>query len=124
MGRQAPISVTVVAGNSPFLLAQIDNQEGGYLLPADVQSIAWALYNDSDTQVLTGAAEPSSTLFEELQLDSRWTKDDLGFNFEDQPDLSDFLTHTNINRSFRLEYVFTPPAPSIPFTIAFVLEVV
>jgi hypothetical protein len=63
------------------LLARIRGR-GGYLNQATVSAIAWTLSDATLGTVLTSGTFPAaSVVFNGLQLDYTWTKDQTGYNF-------------------------------------------
>lgn len=73
-------------GATAVFLARVQAADGALITQSSVSSIAVRVFNktpsSSKTPTLNTTANVATTIFNTLQLDSRWTADSLGFNFE------------------------------------------
>ena len=86
MPSQASVRVTnVYAGNPIDDLARVQGlSAGAYLKQADITSISYSVYDldNGSAVVKTGTLVVSSTIYDSLQVDKSWTKDNIGYNFK------------------------------------------
>ncbi|HUT14520.1 MAG TPA: hypothetical protein VMY42_28800 [Thermoguttaceae bacterium] len=71
------------AGEKPRCLARVADNEGTNITQSDVSSIAWSLWDMSDTSaaVASGTLLASNVITDTPTDDAAWTVDDTGFNF-------------------------------------------
>lgn len=67
------------------LMARLRNPAGAYVTQASLTSIAYTIFDlgsgTPTTPTTSGILPISTTIFDALQLDARWTIDTLGYNF-------------------------------------------
>lgn len=86
------------------IMARVVDHEGEPLTQAGVASISWAAYPAAGgSSVATGTLTPSNVIYDTLQTDAIWDRDDIGFNFRHMVG-SSVLTTAG---TWRIEYVFT-----------------
>ncbi len=99
----------ILQGTAPFVLARLlAPDDGDPLVQADLSAIVWSLFDldaDPRTAIVDGATLTiSNVIFDTLQTDSRWTADDVGYNFAHQVPSANLATG---GHTFRAEYKFT-----------------
>jgi hypothetical protein len=102
-------------------IARVVGLDGEVVVQADISSIALEVYDeDSDTpttSVLSAVPVVASTIFDTLQVDSRWGEDDIGYNFR-YAILASALTAVG-GHTYRCEFLLTPssggPIPVVGF---------
>lgn len=107
------------------LLARIRNLTSGALLTqATTTTITYNVFDlDSetpDTAVVSGTVTIASAIFDNLQLDDRWSLDDQGYNF------AHTLANSTLavpNHTYQLEYQFTPSNATSVFAVAYLIRV-
>jgi hypothetical protein len=104
-------------------LSRVTNVSGSAITQATVSTISRKVFNITpgyatpDTALSTSSLTVSSVVFDTLQTDARWTKDDTGYNFRDSPAYTIFTTAG----LYRVEYLFTPSSGD-PFFVVFELH--
>lgn len=95
----------IVFAKSTFpVLARLVDQDGEPVTQAGVDSISWAAYPEAGGDAeATGTLTPSNVIYDTLQTDAIWTKDDIGFNFRHVVASSVFTTAG----TWRIEYIVT-----------------
>lgn len=89
-------------------MRRITGHNGDYIVQADITSIAWKVYDlaDTSTTVATGTCVVASTVSNSLVTgDSRWTRDDTGYNWIYTMAGTSFPTG---KRTYWVEFTFTP----------------
>jgi len=78
----------IFVGQTPALMKRVEASDGTRLLQADVNSIAYTIYDKGDSLTTpvdsgTGALSKTSVVFDTLQTDYGWTDsgDSTGYNF-------------------------------------------
>lgn len=119
------IQATTPAGISPIFTRRITGNEGDPILPADISSITYTIYelnpeDETTRNAIAGhsavALSPvSAYVFDELQLDDLWRikeggeyRDERGYNFRHQPGNSPNPAFPNRGKVYELVYEFTP----------------
>jgi len=100
------IEGTVFEDGSAWILLRVVGQDGEEITQASLSTITYAvtdLADDSEIVAATAVAI-SSTVYDTLQTDARWSADDDGYNF------AHALGPTTFPRPgrYRVEYIFTP----------------
>lgn len=95
MGTATRPTGQVLKQSSAAFMARIDDHDGSYLTRADVASIAYTIYEwqaskpDDRSTTVTGhsavALTVSSVVYDTLQDDTAWSKDNTGYNFRFVP---------------------------------------
>jgi len=68
--------------DSTFSVMMRIEADGSNAVQADISSITWAIYDADETDATaTGTLTVSNVIFDTLQTDGRWSKDDTGYNF-------------------------------------------
>jgi hypothetical protein len=80
--------------------------DGAAMVQADLGTIEYAVINDSTKEVITALTSltVANVVFDTLQTDARWTKDNTGYNF--RHDVGHTIM-TDPDISYRLEYKVT-----------------
>jgi hypothetical protein len=98
------VSEIVVAKSTFPIMARLVDQEGEPVTQAGVSSISWAAYPEAGGDAeATGTLTPSNVIYDTLQTDAIWTKDDIGFNFRHIVGASVLTTAG----TWRFEYIVT-----------------
>ena len=98
-------NIEILFGSSPWFFSRITVGDGLPIKPKLTRQIDFYLFNRKGPSLLTsGQLKPSDVLFDSLQLEPRWTKDKLGYNFAHQ------LSSRLIPKpgSYQLEYEVVP----------------
>lgn len=81
-GTLGIVTGVVVSASGVTMMARIRGQGGSYITQASLSSITYSIRDLSTaTTTGTGSLTVSSVVFDNLQLDNRWTKDAIGYNF-------------------------------------------
>jgi hypothetical protein len=102
-----PNDVQVIEDSGVRWMARILAVSGSAILQANVSTIAYSVFDKSDptTATATGTLTIASVIFDTLQTDSRWTKDETGYNFAWNVPASIFATG---DKTYRIEVKITP----------------
>ena len=102
-----PNDVNVIEDSGVRWMARILGQSGSAIVQADVSSIAYSVYDKSDTSTATttGTLTVGDVIYNTLQTDSRWGKDATGYNFGWNVPASIFAAG---NKTYRIEVKITP----------------
>lgn len=102
-----PNDVNVIEDSGVRWMARVLGQSGSAIVQADVSSIAYSVYDKSDTTTATttGTLTVSDVIYNTLQTDSRWGKDATGYNFGWNVPASIFAAG---NKTYRIEVKITP----------------
>ena len=78
------VTTTVWAGNNLICLARILGDTGEYLLTTDLSSVTWQVLDLDNSKAVVGSGtfSPGSVVYNTLQTDNIWTKDETGYNFK------------------------------------------
>lgn len=104
-------SKTIFERDDWIALARLSAAAGTVLIQSDFDSLEVYLYDKKDTQTLLYAAgiTISGVIFNSLQNDGYWDKDDVGYNFRHRLTaaalLADGVTLEG-GHTYRVEYVF------------------
>lgn len=121
---------TVATNGTATLLARVVGWNAEALTPADVESVAYTVYEQSPRDptsrtalsahsALTAAV--AEVLFSELQTDDRWTVDSHGYNFRHTVPLAAGPLFVLPATQWVVEYVITPHAGE-PIVVLFLLR--
>lgn len=119
MAEAQEIHGTVFKSGSATLLARVVGATGLTIVRADITSIKHSIHllderdPDAQTPVAGHVDVPlavNDVIFNALQLDTLWTKDDQGYNFKHQLDASTQPAFTIAGRAYRVLYELTPAA--------------
>jgi len=79
---------------------------GANAVQSDLSTIVRKIYDRAagDTLVSTENLAVASVVFDTLQTDGRWSRDETGYNFRDRIEAVNFPTG---GRTYRVEYLFT-----------------
>lgn len=105
--------VRVIANSGATLMARLRRNDGTTLVPADVNSVAIKVYDDTGklTATLPGSAY---TIFSSLQVDARWVIDSIGYQFAvNVPGTA----WTKGNVTYRVEAAITPAVGNLFFVL-------
>jgi hypothetical protein len=104
-----PITGKAWEDGSVSLLARVVGQAGTAVTQASLTSITYKIFDTlSDTPtsaVASGTLTISDVIFDTLQTDARWTKDNTGYNFLHTIGAG---VLTKENTVYRIEYLFDP----------------
>ena len=100
---------TVPEGADFITMQRIVGLAGAAIVQADVTSIARSVYDVTDTDGGTLTTGPtvvvvSTSVFDTLQTDARWTKDATGYNFRDTVSAASV---PDGDKDYQVEYTFT-----------------
>jgi len=89
---------------STFSVMLREHFDGVDVTQADIDTITWALYPVGvTTAVASGSLVVADVIFDTLQTDGRWSKDEEGYNF--RHDVA--ATAIDTPGGYRMEYLFT-----------------
>ena len=104
---EAPIAIAW-EGVTPKLMARITGHDGANITQSDITSIERTFYDlDGDPDEPIGAATApvvADVVFDTLQLDDLWNKDEDGYNFKDEV-VGSLLTEPH---RYMVKWIFTP----------------
>ncbi len=119
--------VEILEGESVPLLSRVRAYDGGYLIQADVSSIAYQVddLDDPTATGSTGSLLASNVIFDTLQTGNLWTEDSTGYNFAWTPAASLFVgaTIAGGTKVYRVEVKITPAASSNKIMLVWLVEV-
>lgn len=119
--------VEILEGESVPLLSRVRAYDGGYLIQADVSSIAYQVDDLDDPTATgdTGSLTTSDVIFDTLQTGNLWTEDDTGYNFAWTPAASLFVgaTIAGGTKVYRVEVKITPTSSSNKIMLVWLVEV-
>lgn len=102
-------------------MARVSGQDGAAITQASLSSITCKVFDIStstpDGVVATPTVTISTSVFDTLQTDARWTKDSTGYNFRHSLAASVFATGDHV---YRVEYKLAPTSGEA-FWLAFEL---
>jgi len=108
---------TVFKGGSATCLARIVGHDATAITRTDVSSIQYSIYllaaDDPDSRTVVAghdavAVDKITTIFDSLQTDARWTRDDVGYNFRHTIDVTSNGAFMLAGRDYLVEYRLTP----------------
>lgn len=112
---------TVMEDSAAILLARVRDQDGTLIEQTDIESVACTITDITlGIEVSTPTYTVYDVIYNELQTDSRWTADDIGYNFGAVVPASAL---PNGNKRVRVEFVITPVSGE-PFHVLFALSIV
>lgn len=112
----------VYKGGTITLMARIVGADNSTLTASGVSTIKYSVYEISDVEddsrtAITGhnavSLTPSNVFYSTLQDDSRWTVDDVGYNFAHIVDVSSNAAFTTIGTLYCVEYVIQPTSGQV-----------
>lgn len=113
-----PKRASVYEDSGAFLMSRVLGNGGAPITQALVSAITYLVYDvTAGAEVTSGSLTISATVFDTLQLDDRWTEDEVGYNFGVAVSASWFSAP---DHTYRVEYRFTP-ASGQPFFVVFEL---
>ena len=113
-----PKRASIWEDGGAFLMGRVLGNDGVYITQAVVSSITYLVHDiTAGADVTSGSVTISTTIFDTLQLDDRWTEDDIGYNFGVAVSASWFATP---DHTYRVEYKFTPSSGQV-FWVVFEL---
>ena len=96
-------------------MARIQRDDAAYITQATTSTIVLKTFkNLSTTATSTTSLTVSSTVFDALQTDARWSKDSTGYNFRYAVPAAVFDAG---DATYRLEFYFTPSSGSAYWVI-------
>ena len=100
-------------------LSRVYGAAGAAITQASLSTITYAVFDlqsaTPDTSVDDGSVTISTSVFDTLQTDGIWTKDDTGYNFKHTIAAT---VPSTANHVYRTEYLFTPVSGQ-PFWVVF-----
>lgn len=111
-------------------LARVVGADGTNITQSDIDSGVYSIYllNDQDADSRTAVTNHSAValtiadvIFDTLQTDSIWTKDDTGYNFKHVIDVSSDVAFAIAGRRYLVEYTLTPNSGQV-ITVRFRLN--
>jgi len=98
---------TVFAGSGITFLARLRGDDGQLITQASLSGVTVDVWDrsNSDVSVLSTAVTVTTSVFDTLQTDPRWTADTTGYNF--RYDMADTVLSQD-NHKYRVEFWFTP----------------
>lgn len=99
------------------LMARIVGNAATNITQATLTSITYTVVDKADptTLIVSGSAVTiSSSVFDTLQTDARWTADSTGYNFRHTVAASVISTG---ERTYRIEYKFTPTSGEVFYAV-------
>ena len=116
-----PTKALIYEGTGLTCMARITGEDATNVTQAAVSSIALNVYADeSTTAESTTALVVSSTIFDALQTDARWTVDATGYNFKYEIASAEF---PDGDVTYRCEFKFTPASGNVWYVIFNVVTV-
>ena len=116
-----PTKALIYEGTGLTCMARITGEDATNVTQAAVSSIALNVYSDESTTAnSTTALVVSSTVFDALQTDARWTVDATGYNFKFEIDSAEFADG---DVTYRCEFKFTPTSGNVWYVIFNVVTV-
>ena len=113
----------VPQGSAPILMRRITGNDGSNIVQADIASGVYSIFllddQDADSRTaVTGHAAVSltvaSVMFDTLQDDDLWNdRDDTGYNFRHQIDITLGDAFTIAGRRYEVEYTLTPASGQV-----------
>ena len=122
MAEAQDVHGTVFKNGSATLLARVVGANGLLLTPAAISSVTYSVFllddQDPDSQTaVTGHGDVplavNGVLYDTLQRDNVWTKDDVGYNFKHVLDVSDHPAFAVAGRSYRVLFALTPSSGQV-----------
>jgi len=117
MATATDIQGVVFKNGTATLLARIVGSDAAAINQADIDSIAYSVYqlDESDPNAATVipghdnvSLSVSDVVFNTLQVDARWTIDSVGYNFRHEIDVSTSPAFTVAGPYFQVRYELTP----------------
>jgi hypothetical protein len=113
-----PVYAIVTQSNPTSFLARVQDQSGNLITQASATAITVTVWNvETSTQTDTFSPSVSSTIYNTLQTDGRWTTDSIGYNLAINLDSSAFNAG---NCRFQVQVAITPQSGSVYRLIAVV----
>jgi hypothetical protein len=108
----APFLITGVAyeDGGCSIMGRITGLDGENIVQADISTITCAVFDRSGTAAGTPAIVVADSVFDTLQTDSRWTINDVGYNF--RHDVAASILATG-GEEYTFEYKFTPASGEV-----------
>lgn len=113
----------VPQGSAPTLMRRVTGNDGANITQSDITSGVYSLFllddQDADSRTaVTGHSAVSLTIasvvFDTLQDDDLWNdRDDIGYNFRHQIDISANAAFTLAGRRYEVEYTLTPSSGQV-----------
>lgn len=100
-------------------MARVVGADGANVTQSDITSGVYSIYllddQDADSRTVVtghdaGALASANIIFDTLQTDAVWTKDDTGYNFRHTPVISVNAAFAIAGRNYLVEYTLTPSA--------------
>jgi len=119
--------VEILEGASVPLLSRVRAYDGGFLVQADVSSIAYQV-DDLDYPTVTGATGAllaSNVVFDTLQTGDLWTEDSTGYNFAWTPPASLLpgAPSAGGRKFYQVEVAITPATSSNKIMLVWIISV-
>ncbi len=122
MATASDIYGDVFRDNTAFLMARAQNNDATLITQAAVDTIFYTIYllDDEDADSRDPVANHTGksvtvadVIFDTLQTDARWTKDDIGYNFGHQLDISTNNAFAIAGRNYLVEYKLKPDSGQV-----------
>ena len=122
MAAAADTYGTAFKNASVTLLARVVGKDGENIVQADIASAEYSVYllDDQDADGRTAVAghtdvalNVNDLIFNTLQNDSRWTVDEIGYNFRHALDVSENQAFGIAGRRFLVEFELTPSSGQV-----------
>ena len=97
------------------IMARVTGLDGTNITQASISTITCAVFDSAGTAAGTPSIVVANSVFDTLQTDSRWSRDDTGYNF--RHDVAATVMATG-DDTYRFEYLFTPATGEVFFVVA------
>ena len=112
-----PLEITGAAyeDGGTSIMARITGLDGANIVQADVSTITCTVFDAAGSSVSTPTVTVSTSVFDTLQTDSRWSADSTGYNFRFDGAAS---VMTAPGERYRFEFKFTPASGAVYWVVA------